>query len=47
MTLSDHRTAAQDSLEPEFEDVDLPGQTRYEPVVEPDEDESHLVRGYD
>ncbi|MFC7340288.1 hypothetical protein [Saccharopolyspora griseoalba] len=47
MTLSENRTIPQDSLESDFEDVDLPGQTRHERVDEPEEDEAHLVRGYD
>jgi hypothetical protein len=47
MTLSDHRTIQQDSLESDFEEVDVPGQTRYEHADQPDEDEAHLIRGYD
>ena len=47
MTLSEHRTIPQDSLQGDLEDVDLPGQGRRERADEADEDEPHLVRGYD
>lgn len=47
MTLSEHRTISQDSLEGDFEDVDLPAQAAHERGDDPEEDEAHLVRGYD
>ncbi|SFS81636.1 hypothetical protein [Saccharopolyspora flava] len=45
MTLSDHRVAPQDSFDPDVE-LDLPIQSRWE-SVETEDDESHVIRGYD
>ncbi|WP_165944802.1 hypothetical protein [Saccharopolyspora terrae] len=45
MTLSDHRVAQQDSFDPDV-DLDLPVQTRRD-SVETEDDESHVIRGYD
>ena len=45
MTLSEHRVAPQDSFDPDVE-LDLPVQTRRE-SVETEDEESHVIRGYD
>ncbi|WP_165939848.1 hypothetical protein [Saccharopolyspora aridisoli] len=45
MTLSDHRVAPQDSFDPDV-GLDLPVQTCREPA-ETEDDENHVIRGYD